>query len=579
MSSRVYALANQKGGVGKTTTAINMAACVAEAGTPVLLIDLDPQANATTGLGFRPDQLEASTYDLLHGRPLDSVIIETGVPNLFLAPSHPDLAAAQVEIPGGADHGTLLRDLLAGTESRFPYVFVDCPPSLGLLTVNALAAANRLIVPVQCEYYALEGLAQLLQSVELVRTRINPRLGVTGVLLTMFDGRTRLAADVASEVRSYFGPLVFDTVVPRSVRLAEAPEPRASDLPLRLGLARCRRLLPRGDGGRRAWLTRPRHAVSAAGSPRSWPSSRAAAARRRSRSSSIGSGPTRASRAASFDDGALDGLVESIRAAGLVQPIVVRDTGDGFEIIAGERRWRAARQAGLGTIPAIVRHADEREALILALAENVAREDLNAVELARAYAVLADELDLSQTEIARRVGRSRPAIANTIRLLELPDDVLGLIAGGELSEGHGRALLLANGQDERLALARRRDPARVVGARHRGRGARHGAQDAQAGTPRGRDGRGARPPCRRRRLAVAQPAGRRSPGAARGPGRDPLLELRRARQNRRPASRRTRVLGGLSVLTVVEMEQFRGQDESCPPVVSCRLSRAISSVG
>jgi chromosome partitioning protein len=116
MSSRVYALANQKGGVGKTTTAINMAACVAEAGTRVLLIDLDPQANATTGLGFRPDELDASTYDLLHGRPLDSVIIETAVPNLFLAPSHPDLAAAQVEIPGGADHGTLLRDLLAGTE-------------------------------------------------------------------------------------------------------------------------------------------------------------------------------------------------------------------------------------------------------------------------------------------------------------------------------------------------------------------------------------------------------------------------------------------------------------------------------
>lgn len=156
-----------------------------------------------------------------------------------------------------------------------------------------------------------------------------------------------------------------------------------------------------------------------------------------------------------FDDGALDGLAESIRAAGLVQPIVVRDTGDGFEIVAGERRWRAARQAGLATIPAIVRQADEREALILALAENVAREDLNAVELARAYAVLSDELDLSQTEIARRVGRSRPAIANTLRLLELPDEVLTLIGAGELSEGHGRALLLAGGQDERLALARR----------------------------------------------------------------------------------------------------------------------------
>jgi ParB family transcriptional regulator, chromosome partitioning protein len=156
-----------------------------------------------------------------------------------------------------------------------------------------------------------------------------------------------------------------------------------------------------------------------------------------------------------FDDAALDGLTESIRAAGLVQPIVVRDTGDGFEIVAGERRWRAARAAGLTTIPVIVRQADEREALILALAENVAREDLNAVELARAYAMLSDELDLSQTEIARRVGRSRPAIANTLRLLELPDEALALIGAGELSEGHGRALLLAGGQDERIALARR----------------------------------------------------------------------------------------------------------------------------
>jgi chromosome partitioning protein len=220
VTSRVYALANQKGGVGKTTTAINMAACVAEAGTPVLLIDLDPQANATTGLGYRPDELEGSSYDLLHGRGLDEVLVETDVDNLWLVPSHPDLAAAQVEL---SQNDTLLRDLLADTGERFPYVFVDCPPSLGLLTVNALSAANRLIVPVQCEYYALEGLAQLLQSVELVRTRLNPRLGITGVLLTMFDGRTRLSSDVATEVREHFGNLVFDTVVPRSIRLAEAP--------------------------------------------------------------------------------------------------------------------------------------------------------------------------------------------------------------------------------------------------------------------------------------------------------------------------------------------------------------------
>jgi ParB family transcriptional regulator, chromosome partitioning protein len=155
-----------------------------------------------------------------------------------------------------------------------------------------------------------------------------------------------------------------------------------------------------------------------------------------------------------FDDEAIQRLSESVKADGVVQPIIVRDVGDGYEIVAGERRWRAARLAGLRTIPSIVRTADDRELLILALAENVAREDLNPIDQARAYAVLADELDLTQTEIARRVGKSRPAVANTMRLLELPDDVLDLVAGGDLSEGHGRALLLASGQDERSELAR-----------------------------------------------------------------------------------------------------------------------------
>jgi ParB family transcriptional regulator, chromosome partitioning protein len=155
-----------------------------------------------------------------------------------------------------------------------------------------------------------------------------------------------------------------------------------------------------------------------------------------------------------FDDAAIQRLAESVKADGVVQPIVVRDVGDGYEIVAGERRWRAARLAGLRTIPSIVRTADDRELLILALAENVAREDLNPVDQARAYAVLADELDLTQTEIARRVGKSRPAVANTMRLLELPDDVLALVSDGRLSEGHGRAILLAAGQDERSSLAR-----------------------------------------------------------------------------------------------------------------------------
>ena len=171
--SRIYALANQKGGVGKTTTAINVAACIAEAGARVLLVDFDPQANATTGLGLRPPR-GRSTYDLLHGAAMRDIIVETSTPGLALAPAHPDLAAAAVELPDREDRDRILGAALAEVGDEFPYVLVDCPPSLGMLTLNALAAANRLIVPVQCEYYALEGLAQLLETVELIRARGEP---------------------------------------------------------------------------------------------------------------------------------------------------------------------------------------------------------------------------------------------------------------------------------------------------------------------------------------------------------------------------------------------------------------------
>ena len=262
---RIYALANQKGGVGKTTTAINVAACLAEAGARVLLVDLDPQANASSGLGVRPGTAARSTYDLLHGASLADVIVPTTVPNLDLAPAHPDLAAAAIELPGRSDRDAVIGRALASAGEDYPYVILDCPPSLGMLTVNALAAANRLIVPVQCEYYALEGLAQLLESVERIRAGLNPSLALTGLLLTMYDGRTRLASDVAREVREHFGRKVFESVVPRAVRLAEAPEPRRADHELRARLRRCRRLLPARPGGRRAWLRR-RRAGSASGS-------------------------------------------------------------------------------------------------------------------------------------------------------------------------------------------------------------------------------------------------------------------------------------------------------------------------
>jgi chromosome partitioning protein len=220
VAATVYAFANQKGGVGKTTTAINLAACLAEAGERALVVDLDPQANATSGLGMRANG--TSSYDLLDGAPLAELAKPTAFPNLYLVPSKPELAGAAVELSQREDGDRYLAHALESA-AGFDFVLLDCPPSLGPLTINALAAADRVIVPVQTEYYALEGLAQLVQSINLIKTRLNPRLEIAGVLLTMADARTRLSAEVEAEVRKHFGGLVFEAVVPRSVRVAEAP--------------------------------------------------------------------------------------------------------------------------------------------------------------------------------------------------------------------------------------------------------------------------------------------------------------------------------------------------------------------
>ena len=219
----VYAIANQKGGVGKTTTAVNVAACIAEAGFATLLIDIDPQANATLGLGL-PKDSEPNVYDVLAGRvSIADAECDTAIERLKIVPAHPDLAGANVELPREAGSETRLRDALAGVRERYDYVLLDCPPSLGPLTVNALVAADRVIVPVQTEYFALEGLAGLLDTLALIQRELNPRLTIAGMLLTMHDGRTRLARDVEREVREHFPSLVFETVIPRNVRVGEAP--------------------------------------------------------------------------------------------------------------------------------------------------------------------------------------------------------------------------------------------------------------------------------------------------------------------------------------------------------------------
>jgi chromosome partitioning protein len=218
------AVANQKGGVGKTTTAVNVGAALAELGYRVLVVDLDPQGNATTGLGVNPRNLDSSIYDvIMRETPLEDCIEPTSLRNLFVAPATINLAGAEIELVPAFSRELKLRRALEQVMDDFDYILIDCPPSLGLLTVNGLGAASEVLVPIQCEYYALEGLGQLLRNVGLVQGQINPGLEVSAIVLTMYDARTKLAEQVAREVREHFGAKVCRNIVPRTVRLSEAP--------------------------------------------------------------------------------------------------------------------------------------------------------------------------------------------------------------------------------------------------------------------------------------------------------------------------------------------------------------------
>jgi chromosome partitioning protein len=221
---RVFAVANQKGGVGKTTTTINLGACLAELGHRVLIIDLDPQGNASTGLGIDAHGLATSIYDVLvNDTRIEDTVEATSVKNLFVAPASLDLAGAEIELVSAFSRETRLKRAIAEVLDDYDYILIDCPPSLGLLTVNALTAATEVLVPIQCEYYALEGLGQLIRNTELVRKSLNPSLEVSTIILVMYDARTKLADQVVEEVRGHFGDRVCKIVVPRNVKLSEAP--------------------------------------------------------------------------------------------------------------------------------------------------------------------------------------------------------------------------------------------------------------------------------------------------------------------------------------------------------------------
>lgn len=246
--ARIIAIANQKGGVGKTTTAVNLSAALAQLGEKVLLLDIDPQGNATSGIGIQKKEVKACIYDaLINGLPLEMVVMPSQWENLAVIPATIQLAGAEIELVPTVSREVKLKQALESIKDRYTRVIIDCPPSLGLLTLNALTAANGILIPIQCEYYALEGLGQLMNTISLVRKHLNSNLKIEGVVLTMFDSRTNLSEQVAEEVKAFFQEMVFKTIIPRNVRLSEAPshglhilayDPRSKGAELYLALAR-----------------------------------------------------------------------------------------------------------------------------------------------------------------------------------------------------------------------------------------------------------------------------------------------------------------------------------------------------
>ena len=439
---RVIAIANQKGGVGKTTTTINLGACLAEIGFRTLIIDLDPQGNASTGLGIENRGIETSMYHvIMHEVPLENCIEPSSVKNLFVAPASLDLAGAEIELVPAFSRENRLRKAIDAVLDDYDYVLIDCPPSLGLLTVNGLNAANEVLVPIQCEYYALEGLGQLLRNVDLVKRNLNPDARgqhdrVRDVRRPHQAGRSGGQGGARALRRQ--GLSDRGAAHRATVRGAVV---RAADHHVRLNISRRRRrtaawqrrsvMARLGGLGKGLGALIPSEAGSVEGD-----------APRLVELPIDSIIPNQHQPRVHFDEESLAELAASIREIGVLQPVLVRPIGDAaYELVAGERRWRAARRAGLSVIPAIVRDTDDLGLVERALVENLHRQDLTPLEEAAAYQQLIEDFKLTHEQVANRVGKSRSAVTNTLRLMSLPPGIQHLLADGRLSAGHARALL------------------------------------------------------------------------------------------------------------------------------------------
>ncbi len=436
----IVSIANQKGGVGKTTTAINLAAALALRGKPTLLIDLDPQGNSSLTF-IDPRTLTKNVFDAFvePNCGLKDIIVPTAHPHLFLAPARISLAKLEAKLVGELDAHFRLKDRLEAMRDEFEYMVIDCPPTLGLLTVNALVASSHLLIPIQSSYFALEGTDDLLETVDKVRARANPALQIVGVVITMHDRRTALGKDIKQADSQGVRPEGLQDADQQE--RAAGGEPRLQGIHLQL----CPRFVGRDRvlqpvrGGHRTCLDEACQPPSAcATTSTTWKLSRLRLRRR-----SVGCCPSTSSIRIPNQPrqvmGDLSELVASIAEKGIIEPIIVRRRQDRFQIIAGERRYQAAVQAGLAEVPAIIRDIDDDEVTEIALIENLQRKDLTPFEEAEALGQLSERAGLTHDQIAKRLGKSRTAVTETLALNQMPEEVRNLC---RLADIHSKSLLL-----------------------------------------------------------------------------------------------------------------------------------------
>eukprot|EP01132_Coremiostelium_polycephalum_P003024 gene3024-3779_t len=431
---KIIAIANQKGGVGKTTTAINLAASLAVLEYKTLIADVDPQANATSGLGIDPKHVTSSIYECMIGELAPQHVVQkTELNYLEIIPSHINLVGAEVEMINFDHREEKMRATLEQIRDQYDYIVIDCAPSLGLLTINALTAADALIIPIQCEYFALEGLGKLLNTIKIIQTRLNPDLEIEGLLMTMYDSRLRLSNQIVEEVKTHFQKMVFQTIIPRNIKLSEAPGFGKPAI-FYHGIS----CIHMKESVKKSALGRGLQALLQDSSY--FTEKGEINPLRTTPIDQIEVNPLQPRQI--FDEEALNELSESIKVHGIIQPLTIRQIGPNkYQLISGERRLQASKRAGLLEVPTYVRTVDDQQVLEMALVENIQRESLNPIEIALSYQRLLTECNIKQEVLGNRVGKNRATVNNYLRLLKLPPDIQIALRDQKISMGHARALI------------------------------------------------------------------------------------------------------------------------------------------